>query len=206
MSTRDSGLARCSQWAIRQARSYGAARQRERLHAGAPRVRRLRGGSGIGEARDRARHEVDPWRQDQSVIVERAAAGQAHLLCADVDGGCAIAHPAHAVAFDQRVVWHRQRGEIAVARQHEVRQRARDEGGVRLDQRHVDAPAGEHAHILGRRRPAIAAADHHHARIARARQRGARGQRSGQRGGPKRAQHGAPVFTQRRVAHGASCG
>ncbi|MGD7514002.1 Ada metal-binding domain-containing protein, partial [Ralstonia pseudosolanacearum] len=36
-----------------------------------------------------------------------------------------------------------------------------------------DTPAGEHAHIFCRRRPAVPAADHHHPRIAYARQRGA---------------------------------
>ena len=68
----------------------------------------------------------------------------------------------------QAVVGRGDVGHLLAAAEHQVGERAGDEGLVRLDQHHVDLVVGQQAHVLGGGGAAVAAADHHDLGLGRA--------------------------------------
>ena len=115
----------------------------------------------LGEPLDLLPLEVHPGRDDEAVVLEVPLA-EAHPLLIGLDGGGRLVDDPHPV-LAQAVVAHRERVDRAHAGQDQVAERAGDELPVGLDQDHLDVRV-EQAHVLGRRRPAPAAADHDDAR------------------------------------------
>ena len=118
-------------------------------------------GARLVETRDVVQ-EIDAGRDDQAVVGQLGAAGQLHRALGRVDAVHPVTHQAHAVALAQVVVRRGDVGHGLVAAHHQVGDRARDEHGAGLDQRHVDLVIGEHAHVFGGGGAGIAATDHHH--------------------------------------------
>ncbi|MPM43616.1 hypothetical protein SDC9_90293 [bioreactor metagenome] len=116
-----------------------------------------------------APHQLDAGRQDELVVGQRLATRKLHGLFLGVDGLHPVFHAPHAVARLQRVVAPGDVADHLAATQHQVGQRARDELLLRLHQHHVDLLRRKHAHILGRRGTAKAAAHHNHLGLAGAR-------------------------------------
>jgi hypothetical protein len=75
----------------------------------------------------------------------RAPRGQHGDALLGLDALDPVAHPPHAVRAFERVVRQRDVGHRLAAAEHQVRERARDEGRIRLDQRDVDALRGQQA-------------------------------------------------------------
>ena len=115
-----------------------------------------------GQATHLLVHEVDAGRDDQAVVGQFAAAGQLHRALDRVDAVDHVAHHLHAVALAQVVVRRGDVGHGLVTAEHQVADGARHEGRGGLDQRHVDAVVGKHAHVLGGGGAGVARTDDHH--------------------------------------------
>ena len=103
--------------------------------------------------------EVDAGGQDQAVVRERRPAGQLDGASDRIDGNRVVANATYS-PFVEAVIGDGDVGRSrAAAADHEVRQRARDEFVVALDERDVDLAVAPHPDIFRRGRATVAAAD-----------------------------------------------
>ena len=140
--------------------------QRDGLWPGFPGMQHLGLRLGVIERRDFAPDEIDAGRQDQPVVRKGRPASELEGARDRVDGRRIVADATHSPLVEPVVG----NGDIAdwpAAADHQVRQRARDELAAAFDQRDVDLAIAPHAHIFGRRRTAITAADNDDFRAAR---------------------------------------
>jgi hypothetical protein len=116
---------------------------------------------GGGKAFDAAQLDVHARRDHQLVVGDGGAARQRHGLLRGVDRGRQVLDDGDAVVAGQARVRRGDVGQLLAAAQHQVGDRAGDEGVARLDQHHVDLVLRQQAHVLGRGGAAVAAADDH---------------------------------------------
>ena len=136
--------------------------QRQRLRPGLPGVQDLVLSAGLGHAGQPVHDEIHAGRQDQAVVGQFAAAGQAHGAFVGVDAGDPVADHRHAVALAQVVIGCGDVGHGLAATQHQVGDGAGDKGSIGLDQGHVNLLVRPHPHIFCGGRAAVAPAHHHH--------------------------------------------
>ena len=110
------------------------------------------------ESADPPRQEVDAGRQHEAVPGNRAMFGRGDRLLVDVDRGGFVGDQLHAPLRLQVFVADRDVFELLDAADDEVRDRARHEGGVALDEGDVDRAVAPHAQVLRRGCAAVAAA------------------------------------------------
>ena len=113
---------------------------------------------------------------------------------------CAVSKITLMPRLRKRVVAHREVGERLAAAEHEIGQRAGDEGGIRLHQRDVERAVAPQVEVLGRGGAAVAAAHDDHARTV-ARGQAARSRRAARPQGPPRR---ATFRKSRRVRNAGS--
>jgi hypothetical protein len=132
--------------------------QGDRLRPGLPGVRHpcLRGST--CQPRNTVVDEVDARGEDQPVVGQALPTGDADGARRRVDGDRLAADAANTQLLEAAVA-DGDVGQLPAAADHQVGQRAGNERGIALDQRHLYRAAAPQAQIAGRRRPAIAAAD-----------------------------------------------
>ena len=105
--------------------------------------------------------EIDAGRKHQTVIADGAAIKH-NFLGGGIDSGHFIVNQLDAMIGSQPLARDLVFVQTAAAADHQVAERAGNEGLVAVDQHHFDGRV-VHADIFGNDSAAIAAADHHHA-------------------------------------------